>query len=226
MAELQKAKIIVLETAAGQEQSISCLFNPSEYTLKEGVTYAKKNDQGKDGTDYQYIHGDGTELSLTLYFDTTGTLNHGENLIDKEAGQTAVTAYTKKIEKLMRIEGSVHRPPKIAFSWGNLYFKGVLTSLNQSFTYFGMNGKPLRAKLDLTIAAVADPTAKWASPFESPDRTKYRTIVQGMPLWKMAYEEYGDCERWKEIARANGLLNPLDVAAGDVVTVPPLKEGE
>lgn len=225
MGELQKAKIKVLEPK-GKERYINCLFNPSEYTLKEGVTYAKKNDQGKDGTAYQYIHGEGTELSLSLYFDTTGALKHRDNLIDKEDSQEAVTKYTKQIEQLMRIEGAVHRPPMIEFSWGNLLFKGLLTSLNQSFTYFDINGKPLRAKLDLTISSVSDLSKERESPFESPDRTKYRTVVQGMSLWRLAYEEYGDCGRWREIAKANRLLNPLDVKVGEVLIVPALTRGQ
>lgn len=226
VGELQKAKILVLETEKGPVQTIKCLFNPSEYTLKEGVAYAKKNDQGKDGTDYQYIHGEGTELSLSLYFDTTGQLMHGENQIASEETQEEVTKYTKEIEKLMRIVGKVHRPPKIAFSWGNLYFKGILTSLSQNFTYFGLHGKPLRAKLDLTISSVSGISEMRKSPFESPDRTKYRTVIQGMPLWRLAYEEYGDCGRWKEIAKANKLLNPLDAKAGDILIVPALSEGD
>lgn len=226
MGELKKAKILVLETPNGQTKTIECLFNPSEYTLKEGVAYAKKNDQGKDGTDYQYIHGEGTELSLSLYFDTTGDLKDGKNIIREENSQKEVTIYTKQIEALMRIEGKVHRPPKIAFSWGNLYFKGVLTSLSQNFTYFGIHGKPLRAKLDITISSVSDLSEKRKSPFESPDRTKYRTVVQGMSLWRLAYEEYGDCGLWREIAKANGFLNPLDVKAGDILIVPALTEEE
>ena len=231
MGELQKAKIKVLEPKNNM-RSIDCLFNPSEYTLKEGVTYAKKNDQGKDGTAYQFIHGEGTELSLSLYFDTTGRLEHGDNHTARENSQEkkkeveAVTYYTDQIVSLMRIEEKVHRPPMIEFSWGNFSFKGLLTSLSQNVTYFNIHGKPLRAKLDLTISSVSDLSDERKTPLESPDRTKYRTVVQGMSLWRLAYEEYGECGRWREIAKANRLLNPLDVKAGDVLIVPALTRGQ
>lgn len=220
--ELKKAKIEILKSG-GQKEELSCMFNPAEYSIKEQVRYAKKGEPGKDVSDIQYIHGEGAELSLSLYFDTTGSLSHMNNQIDKEGAQASVTNYTSKITKLMRIDGTLHRPPILAFSWGGMYFKGVLTSLNQTFTYFSVAGVPLRAKLDLTLMAVADNNASMQSPLESPDRTKYRTVVEGMSLWRLAYEEYGDCERWKEIARANGLLNPLDIYPGQVIMLPALE---
>lgn len=225
MAELQKAKILVYKDTPPPEE-IPCLFNPSQYTIRDGVKYAKKPEQGKDDTDSQYMHGEGAVLTLSLYFDTTGELSHLNNQIAKETTQAPVTNFTEKIAGLLRVAGELHRPPVIAFVWGNLNFRGVLTSLNQEFTYFGIDGRPLRAKLDLTISSVPDETGAKKSPFESPDRTKYRTLVQGMSLWKLAYEEYGDAERWREIARANHLMNPLDAKTGQVLKIPAWRQDE
>ena len=60
------------------------------------------------------------------------------------------------------------------------------------------------------------------SPFESPDRTKSRVVVEGMSLWSLAYEEYDDCEKWRIIARANHIMNPLDIRPGQVIRIPAL----
>ena len=82
---------------------------------------------------------------------------------------------------------------------------------------------PVRAKVSLTFKSLISPRdRRRASPFESPDRTKYRTIRQGIGLWDIAGMEYGDPDMWKMIARENGILNPLDVRPGQVVKLPAL----
>lgn len=221
MGNLVKAKLKAYGTGGKVTDTMDCLINPSEYSIKKSVHYATRNELGRDDGAVQYIYGESPILSLSLYFDTTEDLKGGENQWGKEGTQKAVTRYTNKIVGLAAIVGSVHRPPLVEFSWGNLNFKGVITSVNQSFSYFARDGTPLRAKLDLEITSSAEELTSRKSPFESPDRTKYRTIIGTMTLWQMAEDEYGDGEGWKEIARANHLLNPLDAKPGDVLLVPP-----
>ena len=60
------------------------------------------------------------------------------------------------------------------------------------------------------------------SPFESPDRTKTRVVVMGMSLWSIAWDEYNDCEKWRVIAKANNIMNPMDIHPGQVIRIPAL----
>ena len=88
---------------------------------------------------------------------------------------------------------------------------------------FDTFGKPIRAKMDITIKeAQEEGITKKTEPFESPDRTKYKTVVEGSSLWNIAYEQYGDCGKWRLIAKANGLLNPLNIYPGQVLKIPAL----
>ena len=214
--ELQKARIVVYKKdKTTVDKTITCMFNPAEYTIRCTTRYARKPDREKNTQDMQYVEREGRELSLSLYFDTS-TSNGGEM-------NQAVTDYTDDVVRLTDVDGDQHRPPAVSFSWGNLNFKGVITSLNQTFTYFGIDGMPLRAKIDLTISSISSEADGKAQPRSSPDRTKYRTMVQGSSLWKIAYEEYDDCEKWRLIADANGIPNPLYIKPGCVLKVPALK---
>lgn len=223
--DLKKAKILVYgeddSTDAGARE-IECLFNPAEYSIQRGADYSSKNSQGEDETRRQYVHGQAGRLSLTLYFDTTGSLAHMNHLVSKETTQPPVTIYTEDIASLLQVDGDLHRPPVIAFVWGNFKFKGVLTSVNQTFTYFGIDGRPLRAKMDLSISSVPPADAGKQTPLFSPDRTKCRPLLPGMSLWSLACEEYGDKEKWRLIAKANGLMNPLDAKPGQLLKLPAL----
>lgn len=218
---LTKAKLEI-EQEVGKSE-IEVLFNPSEYQLTDGSSYSEKKIPGLDGPIIQYISGDATELSLSLFLDTyvpksTSLISFGPT---KES--TDVSVITKQIADATSIDGSMHRPPKVTFKWGSLNFEGVITKMNHTYTMFTEKGMPVRAKVSLTFKSLISPKdTKRKSPFESPDRTKYRTLRQGTGLWDIANMEYGDPDMWKVIARENGILNPLDVRPGQVVKLPAL----
>ena len=142
----------------------------------------------------------------------------------KQHKPTDVSRLTRRVANLVAIDGSLHRPPMVTFSWGALTFQGVVTDVKQTYTLFMPDGMPVRARVELTLKSVTDlARAKRKRPFESPDRTKYRTVHQGEHLWNFAAQEYGDAELWRVIARANGLMNPLDLRPGQVIKLPALE---
>lgn len=220
---LTKAKLEI-EKEIGKNV-IDVLFNPSEYQLSDGANYSEKKVPGLDGPIIQYISGEATELSLNLFLDTY-VPNGAKSLLSFGSSSSAskdVSAITKQIAAATSIEGSLHRPPQVTFKWGSLHFNGVITKFGHTYTMFTESGMPVRAKVSLTFKSLIAPDDKRrASPFESPDRTKYRTIRQGMGLWDIAGMEYGDPDMWKMIARENGILNPLDIRPGQVVKLPAL----
>ena len=219
---LTKAKLEI-EKEVGMS-IVEVLFNPSEYQLTDGASYSEKKIPGLDGPILQYISGDATELSLNLFLDTyvppaaSSLISFGT---PKQS--TDVSNITKQIADATSIDGSMHRPPKVTFKWGSLNFEGVVTKMNHTYTMFTESGMPVRAKVSLTFKSLISlKDTKRKSPFESPDRTKYRTLRQGMGLWDIANMEYGDPDMWKVIARENGILNPLEVRPGQVVKLPAL----
>jgi len=218
---LTKAKLEI-EREVGSSV-IEVLFNPSEYQLTDGSSYSEKKVPGLDGPIFQYISGDATELSLNLFLDTYVPKSNSLISFGTPKESTDVSGITKQIADATSIDGSMHRPPKVTFKWGSLYFEGVITKMNHTYTMFTESGMPVRAKVSLTFKSLISPRdTKRMSPFESPDRTKYRTLRQGMGLWDIANMEYGDPDLWKVIARENGILNPLDVRPGQVVKLPAL----
>lgn len=219
---LTKAKLVI-EKESGSK-TIDVLFNPSEYQLTDGASYAEKKVPGLDGPIIQYISGEATELSVSLFLDTY--VPGGSSMLSAVPGlggnsSTDVSAITKEIARSTSIVGSLHRPPKVTFQWGSLNFEGVITKVSHTYTMFTESGMPVRAKVNLTFKSLISPEdSKRKSPFESPDRTKYRTVMEGIQLWNLAYAEYGDPEMWKMIARENGIMNPLDIRPGQVVRLP------
>lgn len=218
---LKKAKLYVY--GENKTDEIEVMFNPTEYNLSESANYAETVLPGVDGPIMQYVAGNLQTLTLSLQLDTNQrrimTADHDVKVIPSKS----VAPIVRNITDLLYIQGKLHRPPEVRFSWGDLNFYGIVTDVSQSYTMFTSEGTPVRAKLDLTLKSVLDVAArKRRQPLESPDRTKRRTVTAGMQLWNLALEEYGDQEAWRVIAKANGILNPLDIYPGQVLKIPAL----
>lgn len=218
LAGLQKAVLKVYKENAAEE--IKCMFNPSQYRIAESTSYASKKGVSQPDVIPQYVGGTTSSLSLTLYYDTTDNLGQ----LSDEGKGTSVMSYVARMNALIQVEGDLHKPPEVEFIWGDLSYRGVVSSLNKEFTLFDAWGKPLRVKMDLTITGIPRLPSSVGNPNNSPDRTKYRVVQEGMSLWKLAWDEYGDCERWKDIAGYNGLMNPLDIKPGQILRLPALKK--
>ncbi len=236
---LKKAKILLLDSKDKPTTRIDVQFNPSEYSISRGVRLDKQTELGRDtdGTT-QAIKGSPTTLTVSLYFDTVSRISYfnsqskvarvidlvgaGMKIVDGTLVPVKAAAY---IMDLTSYDPDLHSPPKIQFVWGAMCFTGKVSSVSTQYTMFSPSGSPIKAKVNLTIEG--EETAKLlktkASPFQSPDRTKSRTLVQGEQLWMMAHEEYDDAEKWKTIAKANNILNPRKVEVAANIKVPSIK---
>jgi len=227
-----KGKLIICDDKGNKKKELSFMFNPSQYVISTAPSYRRNTSLGQGGAPPEFVMGTSRSLSTTLFFDShfdalptsmwsladfTSFLDIGENKLKP------VTDQTKVLEEAVQVVGSEHKPPLVKFQWGNLNFMGVVRSLTEEYTMFTASGKPIRARVSINIEEVdTSGNAGKKSPFESPDRTKARTITEGMTLWALAAEEYNDAEKWRVISKANNIMNPLDIRPGQVISVPAL----
>ena len=215
----------------GLDEEFTVHFNPSEYSLDFSASYTQRNVFGAADPITQFVSGQSHSLTMTLYFDTY-TSYPGENKFQADSNQNSgvprgsdmdkedVRKYTNKLIKLVQIKGSMHTPPVCEFLWGSLHFYGYVENVKQSFTMFTSDGKPVRAKVDLTFKSLESLDQRLKEPPESPDRTKQRVIGMDTQMWMLAYEEYDDPGKWRVIAKENNIRNPRDVYPGMVVRLP------
>ena len=208
----------ILMTETGSKVVVQ--FNPETYNVSNAVKYADHAIPGSDITISQFITGESATLDFELMFDT---YDYSDDSAEKG---TDVTEKTKEIVKLTNIEGSLHRPPIVTFIWGSVSFRGIITDVKQQFLMFLPSGIPVRAKLNVTMKSLKDASSGKSSPLESPDRTKYKTVSEGEYLWNYANEEYDSPDMWRVIAKANGIMNPLDIRPGQIIKIPALKREE
>ena len=206
-----------LQTEDGQK--IPCLFNPAELALYQANGWAGEAMPGRGAPTLRYTGAASGRLRLTLFFDTTDT------------GQ-AVSTYTSKIVGLMEINSSLPgsspatsnaRPPWVVFHWGDFHsFKAVVSDLELNFEYFSAAGTPLRARAKVTLTQYQEDMAFGPQNPTSgtPRPHRVHRVQPGETLDRIAAVHFGDSTRWRSIAEANGIEDPLALKAGSLLAIP------
>ncbi len=213
--------------------AIPCQFNPTEYTLNKAAQTAELAIPGLDSPVLQFVRGQAETLTADLFFDTT------------ESGTGSrvkpVTVRTDRVYELVKIDPSTHAPPVTDFSWGTTDFPGshldeaygnqqqrgsfrcIVESVRQRFTLFSPSGVPLRATLSVSLREYKTlSTQLHQLGLMSADHTQSHVVAQGDTLTRIAAEAYGDPRQWRMIADANEIDDPLALAPGSALVVPPM----
>jgi nucleoid-associated protein YgaU len=229
MKALAKAEIHRLNpdgTPSGK--SLAVQFNPTEYTLNKGAQLAEIPIPGLDTPILQFVRGQAETLTFDLFFDST----------EKGTGAAAepVTKKTDPFYDLVKIEGDRHAPPIVLFAWGgNAFpghrrpdsqqrhgFKGVVESVRQRYTYFSSLGLPLRATVSLALREYKTLDQQIAElNLRSPDHTKAHLVREGETIIRIAERSGGNPRDWRHIAEANRIDDPLSLAPGTRLSIPP-----
>ncbi len=222
---LQKAQLAWEMPDGGPTGKIECQFNPSTLSISKSVNWhalnlgllgGKNTVPDLNAPFLFYGGGNPAEFSLDLIFDTTtlsnqdvrGFTNQLLALTLKGAGDPSAPEDT---------------PPLVKFIWGEFQlFQAVIMRVAISYTLFLASGVPVRARAQVQFrqAFDGDTQGEGQNPTSRTDRRKTRLVQQGERLDYIAYQEYGDAGRWRDIAEANHLDNPLDLHAGQILVIP------
>jgi phage tail protein X len=214
-------KAVIMNVDSGDR--VECLFNPKEYTFAKQNNWEKKKVTGGNVPQVTFSGGDPATLQMELLFDTYAEANGG-------LAEDVRKKYTDKIwglmivdEKLKDKKNKKGRPPTVRFQWGSAWsFNAVLKSVQQKFTLFLPDGTPVRATLTCAFEQVQD-EAQLAP--QNPTSggiggERVWTVAEGDSLGWIAYKEYGDTSKWREIAEANRLASVRELIPGSVLVIP------
>lgn len=188
--------------------AVNVLFNPSEYGIDRGASYAELAVPGLSMPLLQFVRGDTQTLTVDLFLDAT----------DKRG---TVEEDLEKLRRFVRIDGSLHAPPVCAFVWGDVNFEGVVTGLRETFNLFNEDGRVSRAKASLTMKSYRAAEVQLREINRgSPDRSRFHVVRSGDTLQAIAAQAYGDPRLWRPIAQANDIERPRFLEAGRALRIP------
>jgi nucleoid-associated protein YgaU len=202
---LEKAQIT--NTVTGEISYV--MFNPEEYTLETGNSFAEIGVPGLAVSPIQYVKGNSRTLSMSLFFDTTETASD-------------VRGQTGAILNLLKQDSQTQAPPILLVSWGSLSFECVLETVSQRFSFFLESGIPVRANLEVSFREYHAIEVEIESGlFIAPPTVQ--NIANGETLSGLAGNVMGDPSQWREIAAANNIDDPLAIPPGQPLVIPPME---
>jgi hypothetical protein len=106
------------------QATISVQFNPTEYGIDRGSSYAELPVPGLRTPLLQFVRGEAQTLSLELFLDGTDQRGSGSLL----ASEKSVNERLKQLRQFVEIDPAIHAPPVCYFHWQEVHFYGVVTS--------------------------------------------------------------------------------------------------
>lgn len=217
--EIPKAKAF-LQELGNPLARVSFHFNPTTISFSKSAEFRREPVQGATGDPPAQFRGtQATQLRLQILLDAVEKQPFGSVL--------------PEVERLMRwtsprVDPSTHAPSpaELQFTWGALTingahtFTGHLQQVEVTYELFARDGRPIRAQVNLTLESTSRPPAR-TNPSSGGERSRRSHLLRrGEALHSVAYEAYGDASRWRDIARANGIDNPLRVPPGRELLLP------
>jgi Contractile injection system tube protein len=188
--------------------AVDVLFNPTEYGIDRGATYAELPVPGLAMPLLQFVRGETETLTLELFLDSSDNRGSvGEDL--------------ERLRGFIRIDKELHAPPVCAFVWGDVSFEGVVSALREKYSLFQEDGRIARARVNLTIKSYRAAEVQLRElNRSSPDRSRFHVVRDGDRLPAIAAAAYGDPRQWRMIATANDLERPRFLEPGAALRIP------
>lgn len=207
-------------TFVGGKSPYKVQYNPETISLSKSADWAeKKGDHTLDLPLTEWKGGKAMKLEMTLLFDT---YEADSDVRDK----------TQLIEELSMVMDETHGPPILELEVGgkSWYHRGdnavtwTLTSFNTTYKMFNSEGTPVRAEMKVSLTEYAtESQQKGRIRLQSPDHEKTHRVRPGDTLQSIALEAYHDPSKWRPIAEANSIEDPLDLRPGAVLRVPRIR---
>ena len=209
------------------------MYNPEEFKLEQGNTFAEVGIPGLNTPPVQYVRGKARALTMELFFDTYEAKDDKGKPVD-------VREYTRKIVWLLDKLPQTQAPPILLFSMGRFHFRCVLVDAGQRFTMFLRDGTPVRSTLSVrfqeyvradieiqrglffgspTVSAVVNTAVQTTVQLLSGSSTVHITLA-GDTLSGLAAAYLGDAALWRDIAQANNIDDPLNLPVGLPLVIP------
>ncbi|MCH7342696.1 peptigoglycan-binding protein LysM [Pelomonas sp. CA6] len=202
LARLAKATITNTSTA----ERIQVMYNPDELRLEQGNNFAEVGIPGLDAPPVQYVRGKARTLAMDLFFDSY------------EADQD-VRQHTGPLVRLLDKEPRTKAPPVLLFSMGQFNFQCVLVDASQRFTMFRRDGTPVRSTIAVRFQEFVRVEIEIEHGLFIGPPTLHN-VVRSETASAIAATALGDPSRWREVAEANDLDDPLNIPPGITLRIP------
>ncbi len=204
-------------------REISFQFNPNELTVVKSAQWKTQlTKSAKEASSPEFIGSDPRKMDVEMFLDSN-EIDPTDPLrdinTDIEALMSCCTPHRETFSK------NISSPPLVAFSWGGkLHLIGVVTRVSVKYKLFDRHGTPTRAVCSISLEERAFEKEKQNPTSGALAVHGSHTVLAGDSLASIAYKEYNDPTLWRALAVKNGIDDPMRVAVGTQLLIPPPSE--
>jgi hypothetical protein len=161
-------------------------------------------------------------VSVNFTIDNSGAIPTTPEKISGSGGsiKDSIDHFLKVTVKPTR---ATHRPPFVQLQWGQFILVGKVFGLSISYTYFDVDGEPIRADIGFSLVEEVDETVI-SREFQSPDITRIITVKDGDTLIGLCESFYDDPKYYLQVAAYNNLPSFRGLKIGSQIEFPPLEK--
>ncbi|MFI6640563.1 LysM peptidoglycan-binding domain-containing protein [Streptomyces sp. NPDC050504] len=202
----------------GRIGEVKFQFNPDQLQLSRSASWVTEHAVAHDrGAPPKFTGSDPAQLQLDVFLDRSDdpSSNDVQQMVELLLSCCEVTQQS--------IAAKAPSPPWVKFSWGSfstVQMVMYVTSVSATYTLFSPSGIPIRATCSLSLTEVASETKKQNPTSGTLDARRVHRTVSGDSLASLAWREYGDATRWRVIAEANDIDDPLRLRPGTELLLP------
>jgi nucleoid-associated protein YgaU len=196
--------------------TIEFQFNPKEVVISKSAKWGR--DASKDAKKAGPVQFNGAEpckLTLEMFLDNTlkSDLSVVES-VEKLFSCCVPIEKTRGDKKPM--------PPLVVFAWGGITsFPAYVSQVNVKYTRFASNGIPIRAVCTVNLEEMPSEVGPQNPTSGVFAVERVHTMIAGDNLALVAYKEYGDPTLWRSLAVYNDVDDPMRIANGAHIMLPP-----
>ena len=199
-------------------------YNPDKYTQKFEGKWKTSLQPASMGPPPQWLGMEPQHVSVNLVLDQFAV----------PPPDMPIQAVVDELKRLVQptpesLAAGSAIAPMVMFMWGDNIILDQAYVVKVSVTYERfLAGNPVRASVDVEMQGVPLPSPLGATNPTSGGlaRRKTRTMVQGDSLPSIAFQEYKDPNKWRALAEANRIDDPMRIKMGTVIAVPDRREAE
>jgi len=190
-------------------------FNPHEYSVTKTAEWKRSTTKDTSAVAMAEYVGPGPRaMTIEVFLDS---------------GSNPKTDVGASVEALLALcvplptehASSKPLPPFVVFGWGNQHrFVACVKQVTAKFTLFRSDGVPLRATCQVTLEEIPIPVPPQNPTSGGRRDVRGHTVVAGDSLASIAYDAYGATRRWRDVAEANAIDDPLRLPAGTRLLLP------
>jgi hypothetical protein len=200
------------------------MYNPTSFSVSHTVNYDPSKKPTASDMTKKFLSSNPRSVTMELFFDGTGASPSASKGLGVNSGIQDVDVQIQAFLKLAyQISGTIHKPSYMMLVWGTFVMTGVLKSANVNYTMFAPDGRPLRAKMSITVEEHIDTTLLIKLlKLSSPDLSKSIVVKEGDTLPLLCHQEYNDASLYIKVAEVNKLKNYRKLKAGMELLFPPV----